>query len=251
MRCHLVRFQRVLHQALQALTQGARGQGNLLELSVNAARAKATVGEISLALEKVFGRHKASIKAISGVYRREVGEANDMARHVESQIAAFRENEGRPPRVLLAIADQMRRALPRVIGDYPLLQAWGFKYDQRLQGINMHADFAKVNVNFWITPDEANLDPASGGLILWDKESPSDWPFNEYNNPGPMVHKFLKEGGAKAIRVPYKANRAIIFNSALFHQTDDIHFRDTYEDRRVNITLLYGRKLRATADAGF
>ena len=91
-----------VEQALQALTNGARGQGNLLELSVNAARAKATVGEISLALEKVFGRHKASIKAISGVYRREVGAANDMARHVESQIAAFRENEGRPPRVLLA-----------------------------------------------------------------------------------------------------------------------------------------------------
>ena len=88
--------------ALNALTEGARTNGNLLALSVEAARAKATVGEISLALEKVFGRHKASIKAISGVYRREVGEGNDKARHVESQIAAFRENEGRPPRVLLA-----------------------------------------------------------------------------------------------------------------------------------------------------
>ena len=88
--------------ALNALTEGARTNGNLLALSVDAARAKATVGEISLALEKVFGRHKASIKAISGVYRREVGEGNDKARHVESQIAAFRENEGRPPRVLLA-----------------------------------------------------------------------------------------------------------------------------------------------------
>ena len=88
--------------ALNALTEGARGNANLLALSVAAARAKATVGEISFALEKVFGRHKASIKAISGVYRREVGASNDKARHVESQIAAFRENEGRPPRVLLA-----------------------------------------------------------------------------------------------------------------------------------------------------
>ena len=96
------RDSKAVEAALTALTEGARGQGNLLELSVAAARAKATVGEISLALENVFGRHKASIKAISGVYRREVGEANDMARHVESQIAAFRENEGRPPRVLLA-----------------------------------------------------------------------------------------------------------------------------------------------------
>ena len=88
--------------ALNALTEGARAHGNLLALSVDAARVKATVGEISLALENVFGRHKASIKAISGVYRREVGADDDKARHVESQIAAFRENEGRPPRVLLA-----------------------------------------------------------------------------------------------------------------------------------------------------
>jgi methylmalonyl-CoA mutase len=88
--------------ALKALTEGARGKGNLLALAVEAARAKATVGEISLALEKVFGRHKAEIKAISGVYRREMGADNDTARRVEAQISAFRENEGRPPRVLLA-----------------------------------------------------------------------------------------------------------------------------------------------------
>ncbi len=88
--------------ALNALTAGARGKGNLLALAVEAARAKATVGEISLALEQVFGRHKAEIKAISGVYRREMGADNDTARRVEAQISAFRENEGRPPRVLLA-----------------------------------------------------------------------------------------------------------------------------------------------------
>jgi methylmalonyl-CoA mutase len=88
--------------ALNALSEGARGKGNLLALAVEAARAKATVGEISLALEQVFGRHKAEIKAISGVYRREMGADNDTARRVEAQISAFRENEGRPPRVLLA-----------------------------------------------------------------------------------------------------------------------------------------------------
>ncbi len=88
--------------ALNALTEGARGKGNLLALAVEAARAKATVGEISLALEMVFGRHKAEIKSISGVYRREMGANNETARRVEAQISAFRENEGRPPRVLLA-----------------------------------------------------------------------------------------------------------------------------------------------------
>ena len=61
--------------ALDALTTGARGKANLLQLSVEAARAKATVGEISLAMEKAFGRHVAEIRAISGVYLAESGTA--------------------------------------------------------------------------------------------------------------------------------------------------------------------------------
>src|SRR6202034_3400691 len=64
--------------ALDALTRSAGGgNGNLLALAVDAARAKATVGEISLALEKAFGRHRAEIKSISGVYRREAGMMSD------------------------------------------------------------------------------------------------------------------------------------------------------------------------------
>jgi methylmalonyl-CoA mutase len=59
--------------ALQALEDGARGTGNLLALAVDAARAKATVGEISMAMEKVFGRHRAEIKSIQGVYMKEAG----------------------------------------------------------------------------------------------------------------------------------------------------------------------------------
>ena len=151
----------------------------------------------------------------------------------------------------LQLAQELRTRLPRIFGPNKLHVAWGIKYDSTLRGIPLHADFAAVNVNFWITPDEANLDPTSGGLILWDKESPPDWPFAEYNIAGERVRNFLKDSGAKAIRVPYRANRAVVFNSALFHETDNIHFRDTYEDRRINITLLYGRKLRATTESGF
>jgi tetratricopeptide (TPR) repeat protein len=153
--------------------------------------------------------------------------------------------------LVLQITEELRTRLPRIFLPHRLHLAWGIKYDSTLRGIPLHADFAAVNVNFWITPDEANLDPASGGLILWDKESPPDWPFVEYNQAGSRVRTFLKESGAKAIRVPYRANRAVVFNSALFHETDAIHFRDAYEDRRINITLLYGRKLRVSSTAGF
>lgn len=89
--------------ALAALTEAAKnGKGNLLALSVDAARAKATVGEITSAIEEVFGRHVAEIKSISGVYRKEVGESDETVDKVSQQIAAFEENEGRRPRILIA-----------------------------------------------------------------------------------------------------------------------------------------------------
>ncbi|MFD1694908.1 methylmalonyl-CoA mutase [Roseibium aestuarii] len=89
--------------ALDALTECARtGAGNLLDLSVKAARAKATVGEISLAMEKEFGRHKAEIKSISGVYKREAGAMSGTIVKVQKLVEAFEENDGRRPRILVA-----------------------------------------------------------------------------------------------------------------------------------------------------
>ncbi|MBU3730556.1 MAG: methylmalonyl-CoA mutase [Beijerinckiaceae bacterium] len=88
--------------ALNALTEGAKANGNLLALAINAARAKATVGEISMALEKVFGRHRAEIRSISGVYKREVGTMSDAVKRVQAMVEAFEENDGRRPRILVA-----------------------------------------------------------------------------------------------------------------------------------------------------
>jgi len=87
--------------ALAALTNAAGGGGNLLELAIDAARAKATVGEISEALGKVWGRHSAQIRTISGVYRQEVGQVSnvDACRAV---VESFAVEEGRRPRILVA-----------------------------------------------------------------------------------------------------------------------------------------------------
>jgi methylmalonyl-CoA mutase len=89
--------------ALAALTRCAdTGEGNLLDLSVTAARAKATVGEISAALEKVWGRHQAEIRSISGVYRSEMGDSNDTVNEVRRRVEAFERADGRRPRILIA-----------------------------------------------------------------------------------------------------------------------------------------------------
>ncbi|MGW7258936.1 methylmalonyl-CoA mutase [Streptomyces sp. NPDC054834] len=87
--------------ALDALTRAADGKDNLLELAVHAARAKATVGEISDALEKVYGRHASQIRTISGVYRNEAGESPNVDR-TRALVDAFEEAEGRRPRILVA-----------------------------------------------------------------------------------------------------------------------------------------------------
>ncbi len=89
--------------ALEALTNAASsGEGNLLDLGVAAARAKASVGEISDALEKVYGRHRADIRSISGVYRSELGERGAAVDQVRRKVEAFEAADGRRPRILLA-----------------------------------------------------------------------------------------------------------------------------------------------------
>jgi methylmalonyl-CoA mutase len=93
---------KAVDDALAALTRAASGgNGNLLALAVDAARAKATVGEISAALEKIYGRHRAEIKALSGVYKREVGMTDAVVR-VQQLVNGFEQDEGRRPRILVA-----------------------------------------------------------------------------------------------------------------------------------------------------
>jgi methylmalonyl-CoA mutase len=90
------------HQALDALTNAAEtGTGNLLALAIDAARAHASLGEISDALEKVYGRHTAEIRTIAGVYRNEMGESSTVAA-ARARIDRFAEQEGRRPRILVA-----------------------------------------------------------------------------------------------------------------------------------------------------
>ncbi len=89
--------------ALHALTNAAdRGEGNLLALAIDAARAKATVGEISDALENVYGRHVATIRTIEGVYRAEVGAEADSVVAVRAKVDEFAAANGRRPRILIA-----------------------------------------------------------------------------------------------------------------------------------------------------
>jgi tetratricopeptide (TPR) repeat protein len=170
--------------------------------------------------------------------------------HANGYLGAYMEDGFCCP-LLMQIAEELPRALPGIFGRHRLVQLWAYKYDSRLSGIDMHADSAAINVNFWITPSEANLDPESGGLVVWDREAPPDWSSKRYNSSElddqAAIREFLASSGAASVRVAHRQNRAVIFNSDLFHRTDDVRFRAGYDNRRINVTLLYGKRLDASS----
>ena len=160
----------------------------------------------------------------------------------EKYLGAFSANGFVSP-IHLQIAKDLQVKLPKLFGPHNFSQFWGFKYDATLgKGINIHADFAVHNLNFWITPDEFNNNKNTGGLKVYNTPSPENWPFKTYNNDKKKIYKFLEDNNGKCTNIPYKFNRAVLFNSAYFHETDEIDFKDKYEGRRINMTYLFGSR---------
>ena len=123
--------------------------------------------------------------------------------------------------LLIQIGEALRTSMPALLAPHPLRKVWSFKkcdYSTPA-AVGLHADFAAVNSNFWITPDSANLEPTGAGLEIWDKEA-----------------------GAQRIDVPYRRNRMIVFNSNLFHESGPVTFKPGYENHRINVTMLFGQR---------
>lgn len=145
---------------------------------------------------------------------------------------------------LFAIAEEFQATLGDAFDEYHLAQWWGFAYDAKLPGTDVHGDDADFSLNFWITPDTANLDPDTGGLVVWDKKAPSNWSFNDYNSGGARVRQFLREENAEPTTIPYRENRAVLFEGRLFHRTDDFTFAPGFANRRRSLTFLFRRRKR-------
>lgn len=143
--------------------------------------------------------------------------------------------------LLLQIAQELRQRLPGLLGGQPLSLAWAYKYCGPFSGLGPHADDGAVAVNFWLTPDEANEDPERGGLVIWDRIVPEHYLRRDRQTQQQIIQSLIDEPGATAVTVPYRCNRAAIFDGMILHSTDAFRFKDGYENRRINITLLYGR----------
>lgn len=158
--------------------------------------------------------------------------------HIGGFLAAYLE-DGMASPLLLQIVDELRASLPDILGAHPLKQAWAFKCLIGDKEIDVHADSGAVSVNFWITPDDANLEPGAGGLVVHRAEPPADWGLADYDRDIGRIRDILAESDAGAVTVPYAANRAVLFRSGLFHESGIVRFRPGYETHRINITLLF------------
>jgi hypothetical protein len=145
--------------------------------------------------------------------------------------------------LMAQIAEEIASTYPGMIGGHAFRYLGAFKYDSTLStGTNTHVDNSAVNVNFYIAPDEANLDPESGGMDVWNIALPAGEDMRRYNGDEAFARNFLAQSNAKMTRIPHRCNRAVIFKSDLFHKTSDCRFREGYRNKRINVSLLFGHR---------
>jgi Tfp pilus assembly protein PilF len=143
--------------------------------------------------------------------------------------------------LLAQIAEEISGTYHDILAAHRFRYLGAFKYDSKLStGTNTHADNSAVNVNFYIAPDEANLDPESGGMDIWDIAMPPNIDMRKYNGDEAAAKDFLTRSNARKFIVPHRSNRAVIFKSDLFHRTSECHFKEGYLNMRINVSLLFG-----------
>ncbi len=160
--------------------------------------------------------------------------------HIGGFVASYLE-DGLACPLVLQIADELRHVFPDILGHHPLCQAWAFKGIDGNAAIEAHVDDADVSVNFWITPNDGNLDAATGGLEICRDPPPASWAIKDYNLDKSRAHSYLEQRADSNIIIPYCENRAVIFDSHIPHRSHRPQFINDYKYHRINITLLFGR----------
>jgi len=124
-------------------------------------------------------------------------------------------------------------------------RAWSFIYDNIAKGVGFHADPSSVNVNIWVTPEKSLLDKTKNGLLIVNKKPPDDWIREQWNgNKDGCIDKLLQKEKHEVTRIDYKCNRAVFFDGALFHATDDVSTKYGDYNRRVSYTMLFGNPVK-------
>ena len=178
----------------------------------------------------------------------------------QGYLGAYVANGLKPPGGIMdQITQELRAALPIIIGDERLSNFWTYKYSNVLReenvrrqaqkyGLGKHADPAKINLNMWLTPDEACTDPTRGGMTIYDigVDSAEEYFQSQHRTFHSELNVKMKEQKTRKVNIKYKRNRMILFNSRLIHgsgvedNSQDLLFKKGYRNRRISLTWLFG-----------
>lgn len=154
-------------------------------------------------------------------------------------LGAYETNGLRHP-IMDKLVAEIEHCFYGALGSRKVSQLWCYKNVVGSVGVGVHADFSNVNLNIWLTPTQFNLDHESGGLLVYHAKAPEGWAFEKYNGDHDAIRDIVN--GAERSIVTYRENRAMIFDSSLFHASNGVKFENTYQAGRINLTFLFGQR---------
>lgn len=123
------------------------------------------------------------------------------------------------------------------------VRGWSFLYDYNCRGVEVHADYNDLNINFWVTPNECMQNGQGyNGLTIYKLKPSSEWDEENYNGEYNRCIKYIEDNECEVIDVPYNYNRAVFFESKFFHTTQPVVTNQSWECKRINYTLLWDEK---------
>lgn len=123
-------------------------------------------------------------------------------------------------------------------------RAWSFIYKCNSKGVGIHCDNSVYNLNVWVS-GESQKNKSKNGLNIYILKPPKTWKRPEWNgNYNNLTKKYIISQKIKPIKIPYKSNRAILFDGAYFHGTNEVSMKEGFENRRVSYTMLFGEQLQ-------
>jgi len=147
-------------------------------------------------------------------------------------------------REITEVAHAIKESLPDLLHDMELVQYIAF-WHQRNAGLYAHSDTGAVTLNLWLTPDEYNLDPTTGGLILYDVKRRDDMLIHEFNAAPYSTDYLAANTKGQSVTIPYRFNRATLFDAKTLHASDQIHFvNDGPNTARINFSLLFDNPIQ-------
>ena len=123
------------------------------------------------------------------------------------------------------------------------LNAWSFVYNNESTGVQLHADGGKFTVTVWVSSDESVKNKSCNGLNIYKIIPPSDWIEEDWNGNSEKVRNYINSKNIKPVNIDYKSNRAVIFNGAYFHKSDNVSMKEGVHNKRVSYTMVFGEQL--------